>query len=271
MKRKKLWITLISIVGAFLVIVVSLGLLTKLSVVSVEFRSRVTDGTKLESGILDKVKESGEFNYSKSVLFMDVNKNAEKIEKSNPYVKVEQIIRKFPNRVNVYISERIPKYRVKETESGIKWYILDEDFKVLQTTTDLEGDHFLDTTVEISYFVCNAEIGDFVDRPADKTNLNSILSGVYGKTRDYFAARVIDYDSETSTFSITMKSSGSVNYQDGCVIKIIGSKNLRIKAFEATSVYIDEFGQLEDKGVDLTKKVIIVSDDDDYGRIIDQE
>lgn len=261
MKRKKLWIVLVSVIAGLILLFGGVYLLTKLNSVSVEFRTRLSqDETRLETGILDKVKDSAELDYKKSVLFLNTKSAVAKIEKSNPYVKVQQIIRKFPNKVNIYISERIPKYRISDPDSTEKWFILDEDFKVLEslTTTELENKGLNTKTVEIKHISEKVYIGDFLSKPQEMANLNNILSGVYGKTKDYFAVVSIDFLAENSTYFITMKS-GIVNYEGGCVMQIVGVNDLKNKAFKATSVYVGSEGALN--GVDLSQKVIIISDE----------
>ena len=98
-KKKKVWIILLSVVLGLFVVLGGTYFTTKLKTVNIEFRTRLDEGeTRLPSGILDKVKDSGEFNYKDSVLFMNTDKSIDKIEKTNPYVKVQQVIRKFPNK-----------------------------------------------------------------------------------------------------------------------------------------------------------------------------
>ena len=260
MKRKKLWIILASVLAGILLVIVGGYFMTKLSSVSVEFRTRLGEGTRLEEGILDKVKESGDFDYSCSVLFLSTQENIDNIEKKNPYVKVEQVIRKFPNKLCVYISERVPKYRAVDEELPNKWYILDEDFKVLERVTTEEVDaKFIENTVEIEYMQMKASEGDFLETNSEFSKLNNIMTGVYGKTKDYFAITAINYLKETDTYILTTKSS-SFEYEDICEIQIVGSSNLTDKAFKATSVFVDK--DFEGIDIDLTKKIIIISDDD---------
>ena len=261
MKRKKFWITFSIVLASIFVVFLGTYFLTKLSSVSIEFRTRrAVAETRLEDGILEKVKANGEFNYNGSVLFMNTKKSVEKIEVNNPYVKVEQVIRKFPNKLHVYISERIPKYRIRETLGSENWIILDEDFKVLEkmTTAEVSSNHLDTATIEVKYFAAKAQPGTFLDKPTEKQRLNAILSGVYGKTKDYFVVVAVDYETDSQTFTLTMKSSiDSVNYQNGCEIQIIGLDNLKNKANEAVHVYTDDEGKLQATGVDLEQKVII--------------
>ena len=260
-KRKKVWIVLLSIIAGLALIVTGTYFTTKLNTVNVEFRTRLEESeTRLASGILDKVKDSGEFNYKDTVLFMDVEKSISKIEKSNPYVEVQQVVRKFPNKLTIYISERIPKYRM-DTDS---WVILDEDFKALEkiTNEELLSQRLDEKTVEVKYISDSVEVGDFLAEGIERDNLNTILSGVYGRTKDYFAVRSIDYVSDNNTFYVTMRASvekedGTIRYEGGCVIEIEGTKNLKERALNATSVYVGDGNHLS--GKDLSKIVTIIS------------
>ena len=264
-KRKKVWIVLLSVVLGLTALICGTYFTTKLNTVNVEFRTRLDeDETRLASGILDAVKDSGEFNYIDSVLFMDIEKSISKIEKSNPYVKVQQVVRKFPNKLNVYISERVPKYRMVDKEDLETWFILDEDFKVLEkiTNTELLSQRLDEKTVEVKYISEKIEVGEFLAEGMEKDNLNTILSGVYGRTKDYFAVRSIDYSKDNDTFYVTMRASvekqdGTIRYEGGCVIEIQGTNNLKERALNATSVYVGDGNHLADK--DLSKKVTIIS------------
>lgn len=260
MKRKKLWITIISIVASFVALLTGGYFLTKLSSVSVEFRNRLNEGTRLETGILDKVKASGDFNYNSSVLLLNTKKSVEKIEKDHPYIKVQQVLRKFPNKLVVYVTERVPKYRVKDNDLTNKWYILDDEFKVLEcVTTEDVNSEFNAITVEIGNFNINAVEGEFLNKPTDLLRLNEIMSGVYGKTKDYFAISKISYSAEDKMFYISTKAD-KFQYENVCEIQIKGLDNLKEKAFMATSVFVEK--DFDGIAIDLTKKIIIYVDND---------
>lgn len=258
MKHKKLWIILISVVLGLTLIVVGVHFGTKLNTVSVEFRTRLSaDETRLAEGVLDKVKEDGEFNYKKSVLFTNTEENVNKIEKANPYIKVTQVIKKFPNKICVYVSERIPKYRIKDSKSE-KWLILDADFKVLDNVNDAElsEENFDKKTVEVKYITASAEIGTSLAKEGQQEKLNTILSGVYGETRDYFAVAAIDYDEESDTFKLTMKTSDET-FAAGCEAWLVGSSDLKTKASKVTTAYINCEADPNDE-VDMSQKVYII-------------
>lgn len=268
-KKKKVWIILLSVVLGLFVVLGGTYFATKLNTVSVEFRTRLAEGeSRLPSGILDKVKDSAEFNYKDSVLFMDVQENIDKIEKSNPYIKVQQVIRKFPNKVNVYVSERIPKYRILDKDDSSAWFILDEDFKVLEriSNDDLNTQDLDEKTVEIKHISEGVSVGDFIEKTSEKEKLNTLLAGVYGRTKDFFAVRSIDFSSEENMFYLTMRTSvetdgGEINYAGGCAIQIENVGNIKLKALNGTCVYVGDGDKMD--GRDLSQKQVIVANETD--------
>ncbi len=268
MKRKKFWIILISAILGLGVVVFGLYFSTKLSTVNVEFRSRLDQSeTRLASGVLDVVKDSAEFDYKDSVLFINTQKHIDKIEKSNPYVKVQQVIRKFPNKIYVYISERVPKYRIQDETDADIWYILDEDFKVVEKlgAETLQSQKLDEKTVEIEYLTQNVSVGEFLASEAERTKLNTILSGVYGRTKDYFVVRSINFLSATNMFELTMRETieredGSISYGGGCIIQLENSGDVRVKALNGTSVYAGDGNKVSDQNF---QKVIILAGEQD--------
>ena len=265
MKRKKLWIVLVSVIVGIAAVFTGGYFLTKLSSVSVEFRTRLSSSeTRLEEGVLENVKASGEFDYNASILFLNTDESISKIEKENPYIKVQQLIRKFPNKLYIYISERIPKYRVKDSKLSNKWYILDDEFKVLECVIsggELES-KFLNNTVELKHVAIDAVAGEFLDQDLELSRLNEIMSGVYGKTKDYFAVTSINYIEDEGKYVLQTKS-GNYDYESDCEIQLVGLINLKNKSFQAVSVYVEKnFDGIVEGVIDLSQKLVIVVSDE---------
>lgn len=250
MKRKKFLIIFGSVCLGIIVLCAVFAILFRLKTVNVEIRSRAIN-TNLPAEIQNRVYETGEFAVGKNIVFMNFDDNIEKIEKSNPYVKVEQIIRRFPNKVTIYISERIPKYRVKAdlTETNY-WYILDEDFKILDKVTEGElnskqvsGDlNYFKLTTEITETTLtldasSAVIGGFVAEATEiKTLANKILAGAYAKTTDNTVIRSVNYSKTSGTFEIKLRNSALEN-EIGCKIVITGADNVYEKVLAGMVVY----------------------------------
>lgn len=247
--RKKFWLIFTSIVASLVLIITVCLSVTKLKNVTVEFRSREgQETTMLADGVLDKVKETAEFSYGKNLLFMNFDKNIENIEKSNPYIKVHQIVRHFPGTVRVYVTERIPKYRVQDKSNNSKWYILDEEFKVVDfvdgTIDAIKANiigktySYYDKTIEISpeTLKITAFVSDFVSYQ-EIQNLNNILSGVYKRLGAYTLIKSIKISQDV--YSITMKNPAN-NNDDGVLIEVNGANNIYEKARLGANAYTED-------------------------------
>lgn len=258
MKRKRFWVVFGSVCLSIVVLCMAFALIFRLKTVDIEFRNRA-ENTNLTEDTQTRVLQTGEFDIGKNIVFMNFENNIAKIEKSNPFVKVEQVIRHFPNVVRVYISERIPKYRVKDSaKSTSSWYILDDDFKILDKVSESElktkiiskNSNYFDQTIEISQETLtftSAIIGEFAEDNI-KVYLSQITAGIYGKTKDFTAVRKIDYSKTTDTFSITMRNKGLEN-EEGCKILITDENDLYEKSLKAATCFIN--GQIVD---DLDKR-----------------
>ena len=264
--RKKFWIIFSCVLSAVIVLCSVFALATRLKTVTVEFRTRLAkDETVLESGILNKVKNSGEFDFGKSILFMNFDEAIEKIEKSNPYIKVEQVVRHFPNVARVYVSERIPMYRIMDANNDDKWYILDKDFKIVDVVTgDLKqinygSSSYYDKTVEISpdSITLISYVGAFVNDDVDKNFLNIIARGIKSRTDDLAVTKSIKIEKNEGNFrfTITMKNSG-LNDDNGCEIVVEGKSKLEEKVLAGICCFCEN---TENQSTfDLSSKRIII-------------
>ena len=274
-KRRKFLIIFGSVCLSIIVLCFIFVLVFRLKTVDIEFRSR-EENTNLAAETPTRVLETGEFDFGKNILFMSFEDNIAKIEKSNPFVKVEQVIRHFPNTVRVYISERQPRYRVKDETETNKWYILDNEFKVLDKVNDEEllskkvsgeSNYFIQT-IEITNTTLTfktAIVGEFVSVDIS-AYLESIVSGIYGKTKDHTQIRSIDYSSISGKFTLVMRNTGLEN-QEGCKIVLEGTEDLYQKALAGAVVFVD--GQVVDnvtKRIENTPDVVveILKNDDGY-------
>ncbi len=260
MKRKRFWIWFTSIFVGIVLLCTGTFLLTRLSTVNVEFRSKLgVADTRLAEGITEKIKTSGEFDYGACLLFANFDESIQKIEKANPYVKVEQILRKFPNKLNVYVSERVPRYRIQDKEVATKWYILDVEFKVLEVVDDLDSSSLKAETIEIEHIKESLFVGNFLNNNAEMQNMSQVISGVYGRTKDCTVVSSVKHDAQTDTYYISMKANKDGDYEKGCVMQIEGTNNLKDKVYAATCCYCKD-NTADGESIDMSKKVIIIVD-----------
>ncbi len=241
MKRKKFWIGFGIVCTCIIAVLVVFSLVFRLRTVDVEIRTRTQQAqTKLPDGVREKVIESGNFEYGRNLIFYNTDANVAKIEKATPYVKVEQVIRFFPNILRVYISERTMCYRVQDRLNPSNWYILDRDFKVLEivnSTQITESSDYFNKTFAVSAdtMTLSAEAGDFVDSKSIQGYLNSIADGVYARTRDIGKISTVSLSEKDGELNaeITMKGRG---------IKIIavGADDLAEKVRRAATLVYNE-------------------------------
>lgn len=239
-KRKKFWIILSSVLLSFVIVIIVIAAVFRVQTVEVELRTRLSEKSNLPDQIREKVISSGEFDYGKNIFFYNCDQNIAKIEKNIPFVKVEQVIKYFPQTIRVYISERVAKFRVQDNQDPQMWYILDEDLKVLRqvSSADLEIEGgFGESTIEVtkSTFSVHAEEGDFISNDAMKSRLNQVATGVYGRTRDWTKISSISFaDGDAFSAEIVMKNKD---------VKIIieGAEELSEKVFVGVSLfYLDD-------------------------------
>lgn len=245
-KRLKLWIILGSVLTVLMISLLFLTLNFRLKTVNVEFQSRLTqEETMLPSGIQDNVKTY--FKTNGNIILMKFDNSISKIEKEYPFLKVNQVIKYFPRTIGVYISERIPKYRVQDSLG--MWLILDEDFKVLDKVSndDLMGEilyrnsTYFERTVEIldQTIYESIEKGSFLNNyNIIKDDLNLIMSGVYGKTEDYLSVNsiLVSYNEGKSSYKIIMRNV-ALDDGNGCNILIDGTESLKEKVYVGVSTF----------------------------------
>ena len=87
----------------------------------------VSISTSTES-VSQKAKEGLEDYYNKNLLFISEDKLRAKLEQISPYVEVESIEKKYPNKLVVNVTERVEVLTVK---SGDSYYAVDNKFFVL--------------------------------------------------------------------------------------------------------------------------------------------
>lgn len=121
MKNKKLLISISVLVFAAALILCASALFSLADI------TLISNG---ECKNIDEAKISEELDeyLGKSVLFLGKDKIEKNISHKFPYVKVESIIKDFPNRLEVSISERKELFCVK---SGDNYYILDDEGYIL--------------------------------------------------------------------------------------------------------------------------------------------
>lgn len=144
---KKRSIILISVITAVMVIFVVFATVFRVNSQKVVIKGE-SDNISLENVI-----ESSGIKKGKSIFFINKEKTVAEIEKNNPYVKVEKIEIKFPNKIEYVISAR-KEICFEQTEGG--FLIFDREFKALRKAEEKPSD-----LVEIKNLGAGVKIGEF--------------------------------------------------------------------------------------------------------------
>jgi len=184
MKKRKI-IILCSLAAVLIILIGTFGALFNLKYIYVEVLSNPAIVESYGSSYKEDIVESGEFAYGSNVLFCSYTPSSEKIEKAFPFVKVEKMVRRFPNKLTVYVSGRIPELVIKDDDIADKWYIVDYDMKVLsviRNEVDLSDNMYRDLPIVSVKGVNNLSAGDFLEASILTNTLINILDGVYGES-----------------------------------------------------------------------------------------
>lgn len=139
MKNKRL-IILLSVFAFLVLIAVLSSTVFTVRKVSIEWATTKINFTASDEDVVGNVKKGG------SVFLLDKSEIKQNLEEKYPYIKVESVEIKFPNKLVVHASERQEVFSIKVKDN--KHYILDGDCKVLRVSTDAELGDAVEVQVE---------------------------------------------------------------------------------------------------------------------------
>lgn len=195
MKKKNIivWSIVVGVIVAIGVICTMVFTLSKIDFqltaqISIPGRSRLfTQGQSVDS-VEDHMLNSAEFDKGGNLLFMQFDQQIENIEKNNPYVKVEKIVRRFPNKATVYYSEREAVALLPVQSVNNAYFVVDTDLKILDYVIESNGE-FINQALSkftlpvINYYTycvdSSHKVGDFVDNISLKEHLQTFVSGAF--------------------------------------------------------------------------------------------
>ncbi len=195
MKKKHIiaWSIVVGLVVAIVLICTMVFTLSKIDFqitaqITVPGRSRLFAQGQTVDSVQNNMITSANFNKGGNLLFMTFDEQIENIEKANPYVKVEKIVRRFPNKITVYYSEReaVALLPVKNVEKA--YFVVDTQLKILDYVTQ-SADGYLNQELSkytlpvvdyYSYAVpAELKVGEKVDNSSLENHLQSFVSGAF--------------------------------------------------------------------------------------------
>ena len=232
MKKRRI-IVISCIIGIIVILVGIFAAMFNLQHITVEIKKNPEIVLSYGEDVGDKIIKTGDFPYDSNTLFSSYKDNQEKIEKNFPFVKVEKLVRRFPNKMTIYVSGRIPEAIVKNKSS---YYVLDIDLKILaviSSVSELDNDMYKGLPIVEGIDMSGLSSGDFLEK-SEGSELVAILDGIYAKdkTKSSVMSR-ITINKQDNLYSIVLRDSNV----DGAKIDIKGSENLKEKVFCAYSLY----------------------------------
>lgn len=229
---------MISCIIAVLIIVIGVFIaMFNLKTISVEILKNPSIVEAYGEDVGQQIIDSGEFAYGSNVMFSSYKANEEKIEKAFPFVKIEKLVRKFPDKMTIYVSGRMPEAIVEDSGNPNRWYVVDIDFKVLAVLTnasELQNDLYKNLPKVSGAEFSNLNAADFVDNKMGATVIRKILDGIYGEAQSPSSVMSgITMDLSKKECVITLRA-GDI---DGATISINGFDYLTEKVFCAYHLY----------------------------------
>ena len=216
MRKKRLTIILIifSILVLFIVFSSTIFILKSVDI-------RFLNAINILSGKDEQIIESGEFNYNENVMLLNKKKYIDNLEKNNPYLKVVNLEVKFPNSLTINCVERKSLFCIKNLE---EYYLLDEDFKVLEVVSTFETGLSNEILLENISINQNYMAGEFVSFDETlKLKINSLLIGLKEWKSDndnlkfYIKSITLNYET-TEKIMLSMNNEKRIIIKDYCYL-----------------------------------------------------
>ncbi|MBQ9790588.1 MAG: FtsQ-type POTRA domain-containing protein [Clostridia bacterium] len=241
MKKRRI-IIICSIVAVVIILIGTLSALFNLRNVSIEVlkNSEIVESRVLASD--EDIIKSADFNYGSNMLFTSYEENQAKIEKAFPYLKVEKMVRKFPNKMTIYVSGRVPEVIVEDKNDSNMWYVLDIDMKVLDVLTSssqLGDELYRDLPIVHGAEFETLVEGSFVDDTESAKCLVGVLDGIFGKNQSPSSV-MSDITVDLSNKKLVVVLNDRDN-EAGAKILISGFDYIKEKVYAAYFLYDSTF------------------------------
>lgn len=241
MKKRRI-IVICCIVAVLIILIGTMSALFNLKHVSVEILKNPSVLEAYGANFAEDVEKSADFNYGSNMLFTTYKHNQENIEKEFPFVKVEKMVRRFPNKMTIYVSGRIPEVIVTDSESANKWYVLDIEMKVvdvLSSESEIGTDLYRNLPIVTGAGMENLQEGDFVLGGENTKCLIGVLDGIYGKDQAPSSVMSdITIDLSGKNIQITLRDRSN---ERGAKILISGFGDIKEKVYAAYYLYDTTF------------------------------
>lgn len=229
MKKKRV-IALSIVLGIIVVAIIFCCTVFRLNRIDIEFISQTEasfDVTK------QQILDAGNFKMGSNLLFTKYDENIANIEKQCANLKVVKIVKKFPNKMSVYVREREGQLRIKDNEGY--YYIFDEEMKVINITATYDDyKDYCECDFEGFELPNDLQLGDFLTSGEVKDKMLGLVNSIYsaGRTPMSIMSNILfEYDAAVRDYVYTF------NFKTGAKVRITGEQNVSERAFNGMVSY----------------------------------
>ena len=147
-----------------------------IAIKQIERSNLFADGMTTDT-LHEQLSESAKFIKGGNLLFMKFDEQIDNMEKSKPFIKIEKVVRSFPNKVTVYYSEREPVCRVESSSLEDAYLVLDEDLKILAVVNKTDTKFNVPIIEDVSF--SQSKPGEFINDAVFKAKLQAIVKGAF--------------------------------------------------------------------------------------------
>lgn len=237
-KTKRNLIITFSLLGFVLLLVVVFSVLFSVKKIYVEVLSNTG---RLNAYTEEAVIKDSTLKKGKSIVFANTDKAVSSLEKAFPYAKFK-IVRTFPSTLTIYLYEREPVFKVKNSKGYFEVY--DEDLKCLAIVSEAGLREFkLDDIPTLNNADINltGEEGKKIEDLTLSHKITQIVSGVYGASASKMSVMsdiTFEYieENQLSQIVLSLRTTREGLAHQGKLI-IQGDKDIKLKIAYALHTY----------------------------------
>ena len=239
-KTKRNLIITFSVIIAVVALIVIFSALFSVKKINVEVLS---NSERLSSYSSEAIIKKSKISKGKSIIFLNTQRSLENLEKEFPHARF-QIVRTFPSTATIYLYEREPVFKIKNSQAYYEVY--DENLKCLDIVAESSlkelGLDNIPTLHGSSMQLCGEE-GKFATDSLLKNKIGAIVDGIYGAEQSSVGIMsdiIIGYDEQISLHTITLKICSKQEGKDnGGTIVVEGESYLKEKIAFSLYTYIN--------------------------------
>lgn len=210
-------------------------------------RSRLYTQANTQESVIDTLNTAAEFEIGGNLLIMNFDNQINNMERACPYVKIDRIVRSFPNKITVYYSEREAVALLPVSGVADSYYVVDDGLKVLDYAVynALDGKYlsqegygeYVLPVVDFNEQSFTAEIGDIINNPELNDKLSTFVAGAFSANG---VAAALYEDIMMSSTKIKFYTSEHGDYRCKYIVKTNTETKVEIDIYRIEERFFDK-------------------------------